>query len=185
MKKLITTFVFFFIIIIIPSSVLAFNYDSSLNGFGYNNLVPDDVQYYGEMWFHNDTTPGVIEINASEEWYLFTVFEDGFYQELGFVNEGSVLVANNQGKYKIDYCTSVNDGVNNKYHFAIGINNEEQLNTEQHFRVSTGGDIVSVCGSGIIDINYGDEIGLLTLNENSNTDLNVYSANLNLVKIMT
>lgn len=142
---------------------------------------------YGEMWFHNDTTESVTVIGSAGVYYQVEGLkgnQESFgYNVNGFeFNEGN-LTALISGKYKVDYHITGTDGANTRWHAVIFVNNFEYENTESHERVSSITDVMQMSGSGFIDLIVGDNVSLYVKNEDTNSDLNVVSVDVNLIRI--
>ena len=144
-------------------------------------------QYYGEMWFHNDSASGNPTIISSQDvWYNITGFNqtgDSGQSLNGFSYSQHKLTCNIAGLYKIDYSISFGGGLNDEYKTAVGVNGIKQGNTETHRKLGAGGDVGNTGSSGFVSLSVDDEITLMILNDDATANADVHSANINLVRI--
>lgn len=159
---------------------------SSINITGNANVVGNFTgnQFYGEMWFHNDTA-GNVTVLTEDAWANVTAFEqvDNGQSLNGFSYSSNTLTAIIAGLYKADYHMTFSGTANNKYHTAIAINDVLKLQTESHDRIDSGTDVLGVGGTGFLQVAVDDRINLQMMNEDSSGDGTVFAVNLNLVRI--
>jgi len=138
-------------------------------------------QIYGEMWYHNHTPT---ELNFAVDGRFYNLsFSNSSVNGFIFNNSEDCLEALFAGKYSVSYMAS-GDGQNNHvYYTAVLVNGINQNHTESHKKMSAGSDIVTMTGSGFIDLNIGDEIKLATADVGATGTGNLYSSNLNLFRI--
>ncbi len=163
--------------------------EMNIDCFAYENLsVTNNLTgniHYGEMWFHNDTNPNVTVIPSQDIWYTITAFDnlENGYTVNRFTYSNNNLTCKFDGLYKVDYSLTISGNVNNKYHFAAGINGVQQFNTETHERMGTANDITSASGTGFLQLTERNLVSLMVMNEDGGNDVTVYSVNLNLIRI--
>lgn len=164
---------------------------TSSNTTGNANVVGNFTgnQIYGGMWFHNDTVPNITVIASSGVYYNLSALT-GTQGQVGthlngFKKVSNYLLANMSGTYQIEGSFSVSGGVNDKYHLGVWIDGIEQNNLEQHFKIGTSGDIVDVSITGITLINSNQALYIRVQDETSGSNIDVYSANLNLWRLGT
>lgn len=181
---------------IIPNSVIGeqteVNFAPSTDGIKFNGFVniTDTLQFdnihYAEMYYHNDVSPNVTSIAVQDIWYNVSSFNQSDNGEKlnGFTRSGSSLICVQGGRYDFSYKGSVSGTVNNKYHFAVGLNGvPQQINTESHTRSGTANDIDSATGGGYVDLISGDQVTLQVMNEDAGNDITIYSMNINCERI--
>ncbi len=141
---------------------------------------------YAEMHFHNDTDGNVTPL-TEDVWNNVTAFDQPYNGQFpnGFTYASSILIADIDGLYDSFYSVSFTGTVNNKYHSALAVNGEVQFGTESHDRISTGSDVLGSTGGGYLQLNVGDEVALVLMNEDSGGDATVLSANVNLEEVGT
>lgn len=141
-------------------------------------------QIYGEMYFHNDTAGNVAAL-TEDVWTNVTAFDQPHNgQSLnGFTYSSNTLTAQVAGLYLTNFKITFTGTARNKYHITPGINGTIQFNLETHDMISTAMDILSTSGTGFLQVAVGDEITLLIMNEDSDGDATINSANINLVRI--
>ena len=102
----------------------------------------------------------------------------------GFTTDGTTrLTAQVAGLYRVNYM-GIGDGQNNhKYVTTVRINNVAQNCTESHKKMTAGGDIVTMTGSGFIQLNVNDNVTLTTYDDGDTGLGTYYGMNLNLVRI--
>ena len=138
-------------------------------------------QIYGEMWYYNHTTT---ELNFAVDGVFYNLtFSESKTNGFLFNDVGDYLEAQIDGRYLVNYMAS-GDGQNNHvYYTAIFVNGINQNSSESHKKMSAGSDIVTMTGSGFIDLNVGDKIKLATADVGGTGTGNYLSSNLNLVRI--
>jgi len=165
--------------------------DLNFTGFGDININSDlDVtnnftgnQIYGEMWYHNHTATE-LSFDVDGTYYNLTFSNsstNGFY----FNDSGDYLEAQVAGKYLINYMASGDGDNNHVYYTAVTINGVVHDNSESHKKMTAGGDIITMSGTGITDLSAGDKIKLATADVGDTGTGNYYSSNINLVRIGT
>jgi len=136
---------------------------------------------YGEMYYHNHTGTN-LNFAVDGVFYNLTFSEsktNGFL----FNDADDYLEAQVAGRYLVNYMAS-GDGQNNHiYYTAIFVNGINQNSSESHKKMTAGGDIITMTGSGFIDLIVGDKVKLATADIGGTGTGNYYSANLNLVRI--
>jgi len=180
-------FFFVFLISISFASADSFGYDTDdvVNSpFGYDTEVTDYLianNIYGEMWYHNHTaTP--LNFLVGNVFYNLT-FSKSNVNGFIFNDADDNLEAQFSGRYLANYMAS-GDGQNNHiYYTSIFVNGVSQNSSESHKKMSAGGDIVTMTGSGFIDLIAGDRVNLATADIGGTGIGNYYSSNLNLVRI--
>ena len=150
-----------------------FGADLNVTGNITGNLI------YGEIWFHNHT--GLIVNFAVKDTYYNLSFDKSLSN--GFTNSTYNITANVIGRYKVCYMASGDGQNNHEYYTAVTINGINQTKVTSHKKMSAGGDIVTMTGCGLIDLNTGDAVGLATANIGNIGTGKYYSSNLNLIRI--
>jgi hypothetical protein len=151
-----------------------------------NNLtIIQTPNIYGQLEYHDDAGLYVLNITNSTSYYNVTTFSAetnaSFTNGLIYNKTLNALQVVTAGTYKINFCESVFDGNNNILHITAGINFKELEATEGHHK-TTANAVITVCGTGITNLNAGDNISLLIRNEGAST-VNYYSSTLNVIKV--
>lgn len=177
-------FLFFFLILVGLVSAARVVYD--------NPTLPHVVKepVYGEMWFHDDDKLNTTFIASANVWYNVSALGNGGSESdqtlsgFTFTNTGQtgVLTAQVTGKYSANYCISGIGGINDIYHFSLAVDDDIKLNTENHIKLSAV-DEITTCGTGFLDLSYGEGVTLMLLNTDSSYNFGVNSVNVNLVRI--
>ena len=180
--KIFSSLLFFiFLVSFISADSFGYDTDNIVNSpFGYD--TEDTLEkYYGEMWYHNHTaTP--LNFVVSNLFYNLT-FSESDVNGFTFNNAGDYLKTLVAGKYLANYMASGSGQNNHVYYTAIFVNGVNQNSSESHKKMTAGGDIVTMTGSGFIDLNVGDRVKLATADIGGTGVGNYYSSNLNLVRI--
>jgi len=144
----------------------------------YGNITAN--QFYAEAFYHNHTPT---ELNFAT---------DGVYYNLTFSNvtlngfsnySDKELTCDIKGLYAVNYMASGDGQNNHDYYTTMGINGIPQLNLESHKKMSAGGDILTMGGTGFVRLEKGENITLMTADIGATGTGNYYSMNLNLVRI--
>lgn len=136
--------------------------------------------FYAEAYNHYH--PGVA-INFVQDVYYNLTFNAS--DDLnGFTFDGDCnLTCNKPGLYSVNFQAS-GDGVNNhQYYLSVGINGISQNKTEVHKKITAGGDILTMSGTGLIRLANNDYVSLMIVDVTGNGAGNYYGSNLNLVRI--
>jgi len=167
-------------------SILIFLFFISL--FSINSVSATNQTYYGEMWYHNDTHEATTVAFADGlTWYpLFFINAtdlNGFYFQGGWM-QPSNLTAQYSGEYKACY-TAAGAGINNHNYFTtILVNNITIEKCSSHKKMSAGGDIVTMAGCCLLNLNASDVIELATMDYLDTGDGYYYAANLNIYGVV-
>lgn len=164
-------------------SILIFLFFISL--ISINLVSATNNSFYGEMWYHNNTGT-TLTFAVAETWYpLFfnnATELNGFYFQGGWM-QPSNLTAQHSGVYKACYMAS-GSGINNHlYNTNILVNNISQDKCMSHKQMSAGGDLITMSGCCLLNLNESDVIELATMDLKDSGDGKYYSANLNLISI--
>lgn len=146
--------------------------------------------YYGEMWFNNDSTSGKTTIISSTGvWINISGFEQT--EQSGGTNNGFSKINGNAlqsqvaGLYKIYYSISYESaGTSKEYETAIAVNGIIQNNTESHTTRANPNEPTGVGQSGFIRLNTNDLV-YLQIKQITATGTNIgsHSGNVNLIRI--
>ena len=137
-------------------------------------------QIYGETNVHPDGNITVI-INTQNVHENITGFNVN--KTNGFIMDGNdTLIAQVSGRYQADYWLSVSGGVNDIYESCLAVNNEH-VEPHAHRKQGTPGDIGSMSGGSIIDINAGDTINLQIRNTDATANVDIFFAGMRLVRV--
>ena len=169
----------------LSSLQVEYNIDQSSPGNATINMI------HGEMWFHNDSTDGVLTtINTQNIWVNVTGFNqigtdaDQTLNGFAFNALGEYLEAQVAGKYKVDYSMSFgNTGNNQEYQIVIAVNDVLQNSTDTHRKIGTAGDVGNVGGLGFIDLAVGDIITLMIRDNDGTANVETHAATVNLIRI--
>ena len=147
-------------------------------------------QFYGEMFFHNDSTVGITTvINTINVFVNITGFNqiaDSGQTLNGFTydNANEFLSPLVVGMYDCSYDISAgNAGNNQEYQFDLAVNGVEQDNTDSHRKIGAAGDVGDASDRGFISMNPGDELTLMAKNIDATANLFVHAASINCVRI--
>lgn len=139
-------------------------------------------QIYGELWYHNDTGSS-IPFSASGVYYNITAPTINYTLNGLYHVNGNFLKVALDGRYKVDYDMSGSGTANHNYHGVVLIDGSPQYNTESHFRVGTGTDVITISGSGFVDITT-DNLVSLGIEDSTGTGTGtLYGFNLNLIRV--
>jgi len=162
-----------------------FNQDlNTTNSTTFANLnVTENITgnyFCAEAYFHYHT--GRIMTFVNDVYYNLT-FNATTYMN-GFTYDGDAnLTCTMPGRYAANFQAS-GSGQNNKiYYLSVGINGVEQIATAVHKKLTAGGDILTMTGTGFLNLTNGDVVSLM-IREVSGGGAGVYyGSNLNLVRI--
>lgn len=154
---------------------------------GINQTIGNSTinMIYGEMWQHNDT--GISFAIASSGVYYSvnnTVFNttNQLLNGVSYIANGT-LRPQFSGVYQVDYFVSGSGTANHNYHMAVSVNNIVKYNTETHFRISTGNDVATMSGTGLLRLNANDNVTLVIEDSTGTGTATIYSINLNMERI--
>ena len=135
---------------------------------------------YGETNIHPDGNI-TVTINTQNVHENITGFNETMLN--GFTLSGNdSLVANVAGRYEADYWVSMSGGANRLYSTCLAVNGEH-VTPHAHRKQGTPGDVGSMSGGGIIDLNVGDYINLQIRNEDGTQNADIFFAGMRLVRI--
>ena len=140
---------------------------------------------YAEIWNYS---------SSGNEWTFSIVDADVYYNFTNLNNAGlngfnfssSVLTANVAGRYKADFHLSseLSLGNSNEFSFAIVKNYDIELSRNCYARRQLASGIVgSVSVTCFVDLDVGDTVNIQIENEDGNRNIDVHSANLNIIRI--
>lgn len=156
--------------------------NATLNGNWSCASVPIGItESFGEAWYHNHTaTPLSFDVDGL--FYNLT-FKESTTKGFVFSDAEDSLTASVSGWYKVCYMAS-GDGQNNHMYFTtVVLNGATQDKCGSHKKMAAGGDIVTMVGCCVIELNADDELKLATADIGGTGAGNYYSSNLNLVRI--
>jgi len=137
------------------------------------------------MWYHNHTSTSINFATQYENYTLFMT-EAEHLNGFSYTDGGTAstnLTALVGGLYQIVY-NAIGDGQNNHiYVTSVFVNNVAMNNCDAHKKMAAGGDIVTMGGNCIIELNSGDDINVGVSDWSGTGTGNYYGANLNLVRI--
>ncbi len=137
-------------------------------------------QFYGETNIHPDGNITVI-INTQGVHENITGFNETHLN--GFTLSGNhSLVANVAGRYSADFWISMAGGTKKIYSACLAVNNEHAT-PHAHRKQGSAGDIGSMSGGGIIELNEGDIINLQIRNEDGTQNADIFFAGMRFVRI--
>ncbi len=189
--------IFIFFIFLIYASLVSSEYWNELTiGQGdsrycrlFNSCTVKDLnvtgnftgnQFYGETNIHPDGNITVI-INTQDVHENITGFNETTSN--GFTLQGdNSLVVDVAGRYQADFWVSSSGGVNRVYETCLAINNEHAT-PHAHRRQGTPGDIGSMSGGGIIDLEVGDYVNLQVRNVDGTQNVDIFYAGMRLERI--
>lgn len=147
-------------------------------------VIPENV--YGEIFYHNDTATS---LNFAVDGLFYYLYALNDTQLKGFTSKNigwglnSSMIAGYDGIYHIWYSAS-GDGQNNHvYHATVFIDEINIKSCETHKKMSAGGDVVTMNGHCIVQINENQEVSLRIADIGGTGTGNYYSSNLNLMRI--
>jgi len=145
-----------------------------------NLNVGGNLTFYAEAYYHNHTaTPLNFDVDGLFYNLSFNKFNFNGFSKI----DNSTLLCEASGKYLVNYMGGGSGQNNHIYYTTILVNGIEQDNLGSHKKMSSGGDIITMSGSGFVNLLEGDYINLGT-SDNGNTGTgDYYSSNLNLVRI--
>ena len=137
-------------------------------------------QFYGETSIHPDGNITVV-INTQNVHENITGFNETKLN--GFTLSGNnSLITDVAGRYEATYWVSLSGGVNILYSTCLAVNNEH-VTPHAHRKQGASGDVGSMSGGGILDLNVGDIINLQIRNEDGNQNVDIFFAGMRLVRI--
>lgn len=148
-------------------------------GDGYDYAV-DNTLYYAEGYYHNHDG---VTLAFGVQNYRYTLFFNDTKLNGFTCIDNQNLTANKTGVYKVDYQSAGTGRNNHEYILAVCIDGVEQENTEVHKKMAAGGDIVTMSGTGIIEVTAGQKITLCIMDISGTGDGTYIASNLNLIKI--
>ena len=152
-----------------------FEVDMGLNVTG--NITTNQI--YGEMCKYNDSGDDVT-FGAGNTYYNFT-FKDTKLN--GFTFEDNALIPIISGRYHAKYSASGSGDANSIYKVVVAVNNIAENCTSSFFRTGNTNDVVSMSGTGMIDILAGDKVTLQIKDITGAGSGKRYASNINLVRI--
>jgi len=135
---------------------------------------------YVAAYQHNETGH-LLVIDETDTYYNFTGWN--VTHQVGFSSNGADALILYDGDYKIDYSISFSGGANTEYHLTIFVNDDEKY--ECHFarKIGTGGDVGNGGATCILSLVSGDVITTRIENVDNKNDINVYDANVNIMRV--
>lgn len=150
-------------------------------GVGAESAVP--TIFYGEVFFHNDTTPAIVDITDTTTYFNFTNWTEGAVFGFQMEPDNTTLTALVGGLFRVDYSISFL-GNRQEFQTVIKINEVEQLNTESHRTIANQNDQGNVGGTGFISISSGDQITFGVKNVDTPvSDAQITSINMNVFRV--
>lgn len=167
------------------------NFEGNINQTVGNATI---TLIYGEMWFLNDSTNGSHQvINTIDVWEIVSAFNQT--SEAGRTLNGFEFVSGSEPRlvaqvsstYHVDYALTYrprpNAPLNQELAAAVSVNRVIQNNTWSGRIFSTSGTAISSSGTGFITVSEGDNITLEVVNNIDTGDVNIYSSNINLIRV--
>lgn len=153
-------------------------------------IIHKPMLKHGEMW--NYTAGGVgyhFEITGAGVYYNISGLAEGHNTAFDHVDEtqangGSYLRANVAGDYAATFSMSFNsENVGGLYGFSIGHNWDQNTHRNCYARRTAASSVGSVSITCIMDVDVEDNISVMVENENGARDIDIHTANLNLIRI--
>lgn len=138
-------------------------------------------QYHAQAYYHNVSS---IEIDfaVQDKWYNLTF--DNTDKINGFTSiENHTLLVNVAGRYLVNYRATGSGQNNHMYASVVSINLVPENCTVAGKKMSAGGDVTTLSGTGIIDLNVNDLVNLRMKDHTGTGTGDYYGMNLNLVRI--
>ena len=136
-------------------------------------------QIYGDTSVHPDGNI-TIDIETQDVHRNITGFDVSNLN--GFMLQDDSLVAQVDGKYKVDYWLSTAGGVKKIYESCIAVNGEHQT-PHAHRKQGAAGDIGSMSGGGIINLTAGDIVNLQIRNTEGTQNVVIFNAGMRLIRV--
>ena len=140
---------------------------------------------YAEVWNYSSSgNEWTFAIADADVYYNFTNLNNARLN--GFNFSSSILTANVDGRYKADFAitSELSTGQSTLYAYAIvknfNVNNNRNCYTRRSASLNSVGSISVTC---FIDLVVGDTVNVQIESETSTRDLDIHSANLNLIRI--
>ena len=154
-------------------------------GQNRTDITTGPAPAYGEMWFHNDSSPytQALVLNTPAKVACFSALNSGTVLN-GWTYATSALTVVVPGTYRVIWSmtfSSSNSG--HVYHLWISINGVEEISTESHAKLQNSSDVVGVTGSSLLTLAAAQAITLYANDETAGSTISVLAANVNLVKI--
>jgi len=137
--------------------------------------------FYGEIYGVNI---GEVIIASSGVYYNITNTTSGLNNGFTFNSSGQgELTTEKAGVYSVTSQMSFSDGANTLFHITLGINGVGQNKCEGGRKIGTGGDEGSASYTCFINLNIGDKINAMIVNEDNTNNPTINRVQLNLVRI--
>lgn len=134
---------------------------------------------YAQLCYHNHT-PTPISFSEANVFYNMTLTN---FTLNGFTESTNSVIAEIDGLYFVTYFV-ITTGVNNhEYIVSSGVNGITKTCAETHKKLTSGGDILTMSGKGIIRIKKGDVITLMITDYAGTGDGTYYGGNLILMRV--
>lgn len=134
---------------------------------------------FGELY-----DPADVISTATTSYYTLTSYTAGLYNE-ATIDADSTIQVNQAGIYKIDFSMSFTHSTNNTtVHISVfnSTDNSEFTNIETERKIGTGGDLGSVSGTGLVQLDASDKISIRAKADNTG-NLTVSHGNINIIRI--
>ena len=136
--------------------------------------------YHAEGYYHNhEGTP----LDFDAEAYYYTLFFDGTHLYGFTCTDNQNLTCTVSGTYLVNFQACGSGQNNHEYVLGVAINGEVDYNTEVHKKMSAGGDVTPMSGTGIITLTKGDKVTLKITDASGVGEGYYIGSNLNLVYI--
>ena len=174
------------------TEAFSFNRDNGDIEFYNQTIIKNDLIvernitgniHYAEAWYHNHT--GEV-LSFATQYYYYNVSLDHFDMLNGFEAGTDKLICKKEGLYDASYHMIGSGQNNHRYVTIIGLNGQNStatLKTEDHKKMTAGGDLTGMDGQGLLRLSVNDEISLMVKDEGG-TGAGVYvGASITLIRI--
>jgi len=149
-----------------------------------------DSNAWGEIFLYKpDKIPHNFQLTTDDTFYNISELKPGSLFNFTYVNEtqangGTYLTAQKNGTFKssfdISYTSIQNSG---SYSFVIVKNHDYSLHEECYARQTANLNIYTVSMNCIMDLDYGDNVSIMIMNDLVARDIYIHTLNLNIIRI--
>lgn len=148
-------------------------------------------QIYGEFYNYSSVlTPANQEINLAGVYYNWTGNAsvgnlNGFtFSANSKAKGGNMLTAQVRGEYKFSFAMSfLSETAGGLFGFSIAENSDQMAHRNCYSRREAKTEVGSVSVTCIMDLMVGSNLSIMIENENADRDINIHTANLNVVRV--
>lgn len=139
-----------------------------------------------EAYYHNHTATTLPFSIADQYYFLFlTNYTDTVDFDIvntGF-GENTTILVNTTGNYSVDYFASGSGQNNHEYALTLFVNDVAEDKCEVHRKLNSGGDIITMPGSCVLNLNDGDNVSMRIADLGDTGNGMYYLSNIRFVEI--